>query len=310
MPQDTIHIAFNIDSNYVRHCAVTMASIFRNNQKETFCLHIVTGGLKPEEKEKLCGLAEHYGSRVEFYMPKPGQLDGFTIRKFSKRISLATYYRCVLSDVLPAEVDRVIYLDCDLLVLGQLRPLWETPLDGAGLAAVEDIGADDAPRYEVLKYPMADSYFNAGVLLIDLDYWRRHDIPRKCVEYYRTYPERIVYNDQDILNSIFHDNKKFVDLRWNMQDAFYRPLPKFDDAWRAAHAADLRKPAILHFTNRKPWEYDNQHPLRRLYFCYNEFTPWCEKQPWESSWNRFRRFVRLLPFRLHLREPKYISLER
>lgn len=308
MNPDTIHIAFNIDSKYVRHCAVTMASIFENNPQEKFCLHIVTGGLQPEEEKILDAMAGAYGHRTQFHVPCPGQLDGFTIRKFSDRISLATYYRCVLSDVLPEDIGRVIYLDCDILVLDRLRPLWEMPLDGAGVAAVEDIGADDAPRYEVLQYPMADSYFNAGVLLIDLDYWRRHDIPRQCVEYYRKHPERIIYNDQDILNSLFHTSRKLVDLRWNMQDAFYRPLPKFDKAWRTAHDSDLRRPAILHFTNRKPWEYDNQHPLRRLYFRYQERTPWRGEDPLANPLNRIRRFFRLLPFHLHLRKPKYIRI--
>lgn len=308
MDKDTIHIAFNIDGNYVRHCAVTMASLFANNPDEAFCLHIVTGGLADADERTLQELAGAHGSSVRFYVPAEGQLDGFTIRKFSDRISMATYYRCVLSDLLPDTLDRVIYLDCDILVLDAIRPFWEMPLDDAGVAAVEDIGADDAPRYEVLCYPMADSYFNAGVLLVNLDYWRRHNVPQQCVDYYRAHPERIVYNDQDILNSLFHSCRRLTGIRWNMQDAFYRPLPKFDDAWRSAHEQDLLQPAILHFTNRKPWEYDNQHPLRHLYFRYQELTPWRGTHPLRSPLNRLRRFVRLLPFRLGLRRPKYISL--
>ena len=111
-----IHIACNIDSNYVRHCAVTLVSLFENNRAETFTVHILARGLTVKEQTVLTGLAARYGSRVAFYEPDPSLLEGFTIRKFSRRISMATYYRCILSELLPAGVDRLLYLDCDIVV--------------------------------------------------------------------------------------------------------------------------------------------------------------------------------------------------
>ena len=207
-----IHIACNIDSHYVRHCAVTLVSLFENNRREEFSVHVIARGLSGGEKDILTQLAAKYGSRVLFYEPDLRLLEGFTIRKFSKRISMATYYRCILSALLPREVDKVLYLDCDIVVTGDVRPLWDTPLDGVGVAAVEDMGCREAARYEVLKYPMEDSYFNAGVLLVNLDWWREHDVPRACADYYHRYPERILFNDQDLLNSVLHGHKRLVDL--------------------------------------------------------------------------------------------------
>lgn len=304
-----IHIACNIDSNYVRHCAVTLVSLFENNRREEFSVHVIARGLSDGEKDILTQLAAKYGSRVLFYEPDLRLLEGFTIRKFSKRISMATYYRCILSALLPREVDKVLYLDCDIVVTGDVRPLWDTPLDGVGVAAVEDMGCREAARYEVLKYPMEDSYFNAGVLLVNLDWWREHDVPRACADYYHRYPERILFNDQDLLNSVLHGHKRLVDLKWNVQDAFYRLSLQQDEAWHGRLTEVLSHPVILHFTNRKPWEYDSQHPLREVYFKYQDLTPWHGERILDRPWWRVRRFFRLLPFYVGLRRPKYVRLK-
>lgn len=151
-----IHIACNIDSNYVRHCAVTLVSVFENNKEESFTAHIIARDLSETEREILTRLAARYNNQVCFYEPDIKLLEGFTIRKFSKRISMATYYRCILSELIPADIDRLLYLDCDIVVLGDLRPYWNTPIDHVGVAAVEDMGCREPERYEILKYPMED----------------------------------------------------------------------------------------------------------------------------------------------------------
>jgi lipopolysaccharide biosynthesis glycosyltransferase len=306
-----IHITFNIDSNYVRHCAVTMVSILENNRDERFRMHIVAKGLSSEERDALTKLAAKYGSEVAFYAPDESLLKGFEIRKFSRRISLATYYRCILSDLLPADVDRVIYMDCDIVVTGSLKPFWQTPMDEeTGAAVVDDIGCDEASRYDILHYPARYSYFNAGVMLVNLDYWRRHNMAQACVDYYHRYPERILFNDQDLLNSLLYDHKVNVDLKWNVQDGFYRNPRHMDDAWRQRYAETLKHPVILHYTNRKPWDYESQHPLRMEYFRYLALTPWANERSCFSFPQLLKRFFRLLPFYLGVRRAKYVNLEK
>lgn len=299
-----IHIAMNIDTRYVRFCSVTLVSIFENNKDESFFIHIICNGLSPEDEMKLIRLTAAYHAQIHFYVPDEKLLQGFSIKKFSKRISIATYYRCFLSDILPSDVQRVIYLDCDILVLDKLRPFWDTNLYGKGVAVVRDIAASEVGRYEILQYPKEYSYFNAGVFLADLDYWRRMDVTQQSIKLYHEHPERIIFNDQDILNILFYDSKLEVSEIWNMQDGFYRS--KRTDGI-SIRDEDLRKPKVLHFTNRKPWEYDNQHPLRSLYFMYQDLTAWKGVTPFHL-WGSIKRFFRLFPFYLHLRKPKYIRL--
>ena len=90
-----------------------------------------------------------------------------------------------------------------------------------------------------------------------------------------------------------------------MQDGFYRR--KRQDGVLISDA-EMKAPAILHFTNRKPWEYDNQHPLRHLFFVYQDYTDWKGNTPFNFI-GRIKRFFRLFPFYIHLRKPKYIKLK-
>lgn len=305
-----IHIACNIDENFAQHCAVTLVSIFKNNPDEAITVHIVARELSETSRRRLSELSEAYGATLRLYDPPAHLLDAFDIRKCGRRISITAYYRCLLSEILPREVERVLYLDCDILVLRPLHPLWETPLDGLAAAVVEDIGNDDAPRFARLGYPQELGYFNSGVLLINLDFWREKNLAEACRDFVRRYPERVVYNDQDVLNAVLCRSKRNVGLKWNVQDAFYRNPRELTDAWRQKYADALLHPAILHYSNRKPWLYDSQHPLRKLYHQYLTFTPWYGAPAGHSIADRTKRFFRLLPFRLGLRRAKYVDLRK
>ena len=175
-----IHIACNIDANFMQHCAVTLVSLFENNKSADICVHIVAPSLSEENQQILRNLVASYGNDIRFYFPPEDLLSCFAIKKFGKRISMATYYRCMFSAILPDDVEKVLYLDCDIVVLGDISEFWNTDLSGCGAACIEDIGKDEDERYERLHYDRSYSYFNAGVLLINLDYWRKYNIEEKC----------------------------------------------------------------------------------------------------------------------------------
>ena len=256
-----IHIACNIDHQFIQHCAVTLVSLFINNPGQVFCVHIVAGSLPQEDQDLLTNLAASYGHTVRFYFPPADLLKNYSIKKF-------------------------------------------------GVACIEDIGSQEKERYELLHYDPADSYFNAGVLLINLRYWRETHVDRQCETYFLTYPERIRFNDQDLLNVVLHAHKKFVPLTWNMQDGFYRTgIRERVNDWKAFRE-ELLNPVILHYTNKKPWNYDSMHPLRAEYFVYLDKTPWKGWRPSHSVKTRIKRFFKLLPYALKWRKPKYINLDK
>ena len=102
-----IHIACNIDANFMQHCAVTLVSLFENNKSADICVHIVAPSLSEENQQILRNLVASYGNDIRFYFPPEDLLSCFAIKKFGKRISMATYYRCMFSAILPDDVEKV-----------------------------------------------------------------------------------------------------------------------------------------------------------------------------------------------------------
>ena len=303
MNPPTIHLAFNIDHAYVTHCSVTLLSIVKNTPNNLVVAHILSRGLTDEDKLLMKRLMQQYGGEIYFYEPNEKLLEGFKIHASSTHISLVTYYRCMLADYLPKNLQRVIYLDSDIIVTGSLEPFWNLPLHGAPLAAVTDAAAGDASRYEVLHYPASEGYFNAGVLLIDLEWWRKNHVGKRCTDYYRQYPERIRFNDQDLLNSIFHGQVCWASIVYNAQEGFYRT--RYDRF--SQHKAELANPIVVHFTNRKPWNWDCLHPMSQLYFDYWKLLPQ-ELRETDVRKNllwQLAKGMKRLPYALHLRKARY-----
>lgn len=160
----------------------------------------------------------------------------------------------LLPELLPAALDRVLFLDADILVLKDLAELWETPLDQHVLAAVQDAAVPrcSAPRgvkgWQTLGIPADAHYFNCGVLLIHLGRWREREVTRRAVQYLETTREPIDFLHQEALNAILWNDWKALDSQWNLLASLAgrRYAPAASAAWR--------RPGIVHFAGRmKPW---------------------------------------------------------
>jgi lipopolysaccharide biosynthesis glycosyltransferase len=200
--------------------------------------------------------------------------------------SKMTYARLLIPRIFPDTVSRVLYLDTDLLVLDDLGPLWETDLDGAVVGAVSDLffhtafvadGLDPElmradPRYEGL--PRVRDYFNAGVLLIDVDRWREKRISEKALEYLTRYSES-PHMDQDALNFVCDNLWKKLDPRWNVQDHRKRTVE--------------RGSGIVHFVGvSKPWDARATSPNAGFYDAFRSRTCFA-RTPLDKLLNSFLR---------------------
>lgn len=181
-------------------------------------------------------------------------------------ISRTTFARLLVDRQLPANVGRAIYLDGDILVLGSLRELWQTDLQGKCVAAVPDAWIDNAlntrldhPR--LIGVPRVPRYFNAGVILMDLRRWSRDCIGQRSIEYLRSH-QGSPYADQDALNAMLADNWLLLPERWNFQHHLSVDVSKLE-----------AKPAIVHFiTSAKPWLRQYTNPNEGLFDRYREKT--------------------------------------
>lgn len=275
-----MNIVLATDNNYVQHCAITISSILRNNSNVT--IYVLTEDLLVSNKKILRDEVRACNARIEFVMVNKEIIDSLPMPSHSylAHISRATYYRLLLPSILPLDVDKVIYLDCDLIVNHSLDDLWNTDIDNYAIAACKQIGGGrDGDR---LGIPIEYGYFNAGVLLINVEYWREHEISKALIDFLFTHSDIVVFHDQDALNVVLHDQCYHLHQRWNMNYATYSKqflsVPKddlgYDYAKEIGEAIDFQEcPSILHYSARiKPWSWKCTHPLVHLYYDYAKYS--------------------------------------
>lgn len=273
---DIVHC---IDNSYVAQCGVTITSVCVNNVNEVILFHILTTNLSIFNREMLKKIVDKYRQKIIFYNVDEYLLNKCPLRE-GDHVSLATYFRILMPDILPKSLNKVLYLDCDLVVCKNIKRLWDTDISTHSLGAVYDGGTDDIRTYNRLKYDIRQGYFNAGVLLVNLAYWREFHISNKLLKFIEQYPERLMFWDQDALNSVLIQTTKILPFKYNMLDAFYTKELALREEYLFEIEGALCDPTIHHFSSpNKPWLKTCDHPLKSFFFEYLKRTSWNDKFP-------------------------------
>ena len=203
-----------------------------------------------------------------------------------RHLSKECYLRLIAPDILPPKLDRILYLDSDVIVLDQLRPLWETDLLGRSVAAVPDV-LTQRPRAG-LGLPTDHIYVNSGVLLIDLKAWRRRGITAKLKAFIGAKGALLEYHDQDALNAVLLDDILPLDYRWNLQTQHIRFGRRALGSVYGSIRAAARSPAILHYAGpNKPWLFRARTARKGDYLRFQDRTAWRgATPPLASRWQR------------------------
>ncbi len=263
-----IHIACCIDNAFAEYCGVLMISICENRGKAPIHFHILTNGLETSNENALKDIVKRYGQSLEVYRVDENDLKNCPIRK-NDHVSIATYFRILLPVLLPESIHKILYLDCDILVLKELDDLWNIDINCHSAGTVLDEDGHSIRKYNNLEYDMALGYFNAGVMLINLDYWRRNNITREALDYINNNPEKVKLHDQDTLNYILRETKLDLPLRFNVQEGFYWRDPFIARKYWAEMYEAAENPVILHYDGDiKPWHNECRHPKHNLYRQY------------------------------------------
>ena len=244
-----IHIALSFDDNFWAPAYALMRSICLSSRRQAdLCFHLLHLPLGPQHRDDLRKIEAEFAGRLFWYnLETLPAFTGFVgILPASAQWPKVVYARLLLAELLPPQVERVIYLDCDMLVRRPIEDLFARPLDGQPLGAVSEalapfiMGGRDMRDFRGIFSP-GDRYFNSGMLVVALDQWRELDMRRAVTARVEGAGLSMLrYFDQDLLNLIFRDRWTEIDWRWNTIDA--------------AKAHEALNPAILHYTSeRKPW---------------------------------------------------------
>lgn len=295
-----MNIVLATDNNFVQHCCVTITSILANNSDVKF--YVFTEGLTPVNTELLNRQVRICKGKLEIC-----KIDSSIVGKFpmpffmSNHISIATYYRLFTADIIPDDIDKVIYLDCDIVVTTSLMKLWDTDITNYALGAIYQSHEHNeySNCYNRLEIPKEIGYFNAGVLLINLSYWRKNNVQERLLRFIKENHNIIYAHDQDVLNAVLYKETKVLSHTWNFRDCF---LSKriYTYPSNVDYSEILEHPAIIHFVSKpKPWEYECRHPYKMEYFKYLDmslFKGWRPIFSWRKYFTytlrpRFRRFI-------------------
>ena len=220
---DDLQLAFCIDDRFAPHLAVCLHSIQTHLGHGMAARAHIIGDLSPDVARRLGSMA---GDRLDlaFHVRVPDFSHLHISPTFASRLSIATYHRLALPELLPGR-DRILYLDADMLALTDLTPLWETDLHGCAAAVVQDYFLGTEKRWERLGLPHPE-YFNAGMMLMDLDRWRKEKLAA-CVA-------------EAVAEMAVVDNElKVLETTLRARDARHSPCSRFS-AWVSSSATSLR----------------------------------------------------------------------
>ena len=275
---ESINILCATDDNYAPYCGIMLTSLFESNRDCRFLVFILIGGhLTRADHKKFRKLEQKYNCVITFITIDDRALDKCQIN--SQRdidnhawVSKATYYRLLASDILPNDVQKVIYLDCDIVVVGDIKPLWKMDLSEKAIAGVMD--CDEKNNRIRIGNPTRSNYINAGVSLYNLDYWRKNHLRDRFFECAQDEEANLLLMDQDVVNKVLFDKMVLVPERFNFQVAFFS-IPfwdSFSECYRQTIISENKVVAIIHYVGPiKPWDY-------RYY-----------GSPYYSVWNKYRK---------------------
>lgn len=277
---------YTCDDNYVWLMSISTISLFENNKKiEELKVYLLGENISWENKNELKKIGDKYEREIEVIdVPKlniPASL-------VSVRWPLSAFTRLFSGQILPDDVDKILYLDCDTIILGDISELDNIQFNGNIIMGVKD--CISGTYKENVGLDKNSPYINAGVILFDMNALKNIAINEKIEAYMNKYIKFINYADQDILNGIFKGyigelNPKFdvmtIDVVYTYEEIkklrrptnFYKKIE-----WEAA----ISNPAIIHYTTNmkviRPWFSNTDHPMANDFKKYMAMSSWKDKK--------------------------------
>ncbi|WP_265447579.1 glycosyltransferase family 8 protein [Acetivibrio straminisolvens] len=297
-----LNFVLSSDENYADKLAVTMYSILEvHAEVDEVCIHVLSNNILKTSIEKIKTIEDKFSNAkiIVHNLDDLGEKLGKDVNV--DHLSLATYARLLIPDILPDDVDKALYLDVDILVRENLSDLFSMAIEDYYVAGVKSI-IDLADCNEDEEHYF---HINAGVMLWNLKKCREEKFVQKCLDYIRNTNGKIKFHDQTIINEVCKGKIKALHPRYNvMSGMFFLKYSKFISVYGLKNYYSKKEfddavssPAIIHLTSwvvGRPWEEGCVHPYKGEYERILQLTPWRGK----PLLRKRRRGYKLVIYRL------------
>ena len=278
-------IVYAADDKFAEILGVSLVSLYESSKDmDDIIVYILDSGITDANKQKLLSVCKFYKRSDAVFIPGKNISEKLSMNVAVDRGSLSQYARLFVSSDLPQELSRVLYLDCDIVIKKSIRELWNLDLQGKIIGALMDAFS----RYyrKNIDLEPNDIMFNSGVMLIDLEKWRRDDIEDNLLNFIVANIGRLQTGDEGALNAILSHDTYCFEPRFNSVTIFYdftykemliyRKPPKFYTEEEVHEAVE--NPAIIHFTtsflSKRPWMKGCKHRYADEWMKYKKMSPW------------------------------------
>ena len=298
-----MNIVYSSSDSYSEICGISIVSLLENNKDvDSIDIYIIDNGISDDNKDKLQNTVKKYSRKLTFV----SKIDLESITKTSiyvGRWNIGTFFRLYLSSILPESIDRIIYIDCDVIIRKSLANVYNLNLNGCLVAAVDDCRSN-LYRIEIGSLPN-NPYVNNGFMLIDLAGWRHCNIEQEFTKFIIARKGDLTYMDQAPLNGVLGPRKQIYELKavYNAQRIFfdftYEKLlrlrkPEYHLSQEDYNDA-VNAPIIVHFTptfisGTRPWQVGDKHKFAKEYLYYKSISEW-KNVPLRKDDRKFRKKI-------------------
>lgn len=281
-----MNILYTCDNNYLWLMGISVTSLFDNNQKtENIDVYLLGHNISKENKALLKQIEKNYNRKIIVidvpFLDIPSVL-------ISERWPLSAFYRLYCGSLLPNNIEKILYLDCDTIIADNIGTIESVDMEDNIFCGVKDcIGKK---HKENIGLAPDELYINGGVILINISKLREIDITNEVEFYMYKFKNHIQYADQDILNGVFSGKIGLLKAQYDVMTIeavhTYKEILILRNPTNYYSEDEINKalknPLIIHYTTNmrivKPWYKDSDHPFKELFEKYKEISPWKDKQ--------------------------------
>lgn len=284
MTKEKMTIVSSSNDGFAEHVAALFVSILENTEKpaSSFDFYVIDDEISIANKRLMRETLGDYETKLHFMTVDKAY---FADAVESDRIPENAYYRIAIPELFrDQDLERILYLDCDMIALTDISALWELDLSNYTLAAVEDAGFHH--RLEKMEVACdSTKYFNSGFMLINMKRWLSENVTKRVLRYIHDNPEKLKFHDQDALNAILHDHWLQLHPKWNAQSYIMkREVEHPDPEGEKEYFQARRDPKIIHYSGHvKPWDPEFTSSLKKYYEEYEDMTAFNEEETSEHA---------------------------